>query len=120
MGYSFNPMPDPKTNEHGDMVSLRDYLSLQAHAHKLAGLLMEGRDLVEEYSRANAAGIAREEALRATIAELQRENLELRSAAVEVCALARVWVTVWGDKLSAGSIKRLGELEKKILKETQP
>jgi hypothetical protein len=39
---------------------------------------MEGRDLVEEYSRVNAAGIAREEALRATIAELQRENLELR------------------------------------------
>jgi hypothetical protein len=77
MGYSFNPMPDPKTNEHGDMVSLRDYLSLQAHAHKLAGLLMEGRDLVEEYSRVNAAGIAREEALRATIAELQRENLVL-------------------------------------------
>jgi hypothetical protein len=120
MGYSFNPMPDPQTNEHGDMVSLRDYLSLQAQAHNLARLLMEGRDLVEEYSRANAAGIAREEALRATIAELQRENLELRNAAVEVCALARVWVTVWGDKLSAGSIKRLGELEKKILKETQP
>jgi hypothetical protein len=48
------------------------------------------------------------------------QNAELRSAAVEVCALARVWVTVWGDKLSAKSIKRLAELEKQILKETQP
>jgi hypothetical protein len=55
-----------------------------------------------------------------TVAELERENAALRSAAVEVCALARVWVTVWGDKLSAESIKRLEELEKKILKEAQP
>ena len=52
--------------------------------------------------------------------ELERENSALRSAAVEVCALARVWVTVWGDKLSAESVKRLEELEKKILKEAQP
>lgn len=51
--------------------------------------------------------------------ELERENAALRSAAVEVCALARVWVTVWGDKLSAESIKRLGELEKQILKEAK-
>ena len=48
------------------------------------------------------------------------ENAALRAAAVEVCALARVWVTVWGDKLSAESIKRLGELEKQILKKGQP
>lgn len=52
--------------------------------------------------------------------ELERENAALRAAAVEVCALARVWVTVWGDKLSAESIKRLGELEKQILKKGQP
>ena len=51
---------------------------------------------------------------------LQKENAELRAAAVEVCALARVWVTVWGDKISAESIKRLGELEKQVLKEAQP
>lgn len=51
---------------------------------------------------------------------LERENAELRAAAVEVCALARVWVTVWGDKISAESIKRLGELEKQVLKEAQP
>ena len=48
---------------------------------------------------------------------LLKQNAELRSAAVEVCALARVWVTVWGDKLSAESIKRLEQLEKQILKE---
>ena len=48
------------------------------------------------------------------------ENAALRATAVEACALARVWVTVWGDKLSAESIKRLGELEKQILKEAKP
>lgn len=52
--------------------------------------------------------------------QLVVENNALRAAAVEVCALARVWVTVWGDKLSAESIKRLGELEKQILKDAQP
>lgn len=52
--------------------------------------------------------------------ELERENAALRAAAVEVCALARVWVTVWGDKLSPESIRRLAELEKQILKEAQP
>ena len=52
--------------------------------------------------------------------KLKRENAELRAAAVEVCALARVLVTVWGDKISAESIKRLGELEKQVLKEAQP
>ena len=52
--------------------------------------------------------------------ELERENAALRATAVEACALARVWVTVWGDKLSAESIKRLEQLEKQILKEAQP
>jgi hypothetical protein len=105
MGYSFNPMPDPRTNEHGDMVSLRDYLTLQAHAHKLAGLLMDGRDIVEEYSRVNAAGIAREEALRATIAELQRENLELRSALTPWLA----WEDTGGD-IPASAARRLFQI----------
>ena len=54
------------------------------------------------------------------IKELERENAALRATAVEACALARVWVTVWGDKLSAESIKRLSELEKQILKEAKP
>ena len=54
------------------------------------------------------------------IAELERENEALRATAVEACALARVWVTVWGDKLSAESIQRLEQLEKQILKEAQP
>jgi hypothetical protein len=56
----------------------------------------------------------------ARIAELERENAALRATAVEACALARVWVTVWGDKLSAESIKRLEQLEKQVLKEAQP
>jgi len=57
---------------------------------------------------------------REMIAKLQRENAALRATAVEACALARVWVTVWGDKLSAESIKRLAELEKQILRKAQP
>jgi hypothetical protein len=52
--------------------------------------------------------------------ELERENAALRATAVEACALARVWVIVWGDKLSAESIQRLEQLEKQILKEAQP
>ena len=52
--------------------------------------------------------------------ELERENAALRGAAVEVCAIARVWVTVWGDKLSPDTVKRFAELEKQILEEAQP
>ena len=44
----------------------------------------------------------------------------LRSAAVEVCALARVWATVWHDKLSTDSLQRFAELEQQILQEKQP
>lgn len=40
----------------------------------------------------------------------------LRAAAVEVCAIARVWATVWHDKLSLDSIRRFAELEQQILK----
>jgi hypothetical protein len=54
------------------------------------------------------------------IDELQRENAALRAAAVETCAIARVWATVWHDKLSAESIQRFAELEQQILKEKQP
>ena len=67
-----------------------------------------------QWAKANPDAAARR------IRELERENAALWATAVEVCALARVWVTVWGDKLSAESIKRLGELEKQILKEAQP
>lgn len=52
--------------------------------------------------------------------ELERENAALRATAVEACALARVWVTVWSDKLSAESIQRLEQMEKQILKKAQP
>lgn len=50
---------------------------------------------------------------------LERENAAIRNAAVEVCIIARVWVTVWGDKLSTESIQRFVELEKQIIKEAQ-
>ena len=52
--------------------------------------------------------------------KFEKENIALRNAAVDVCILARVWVTVWGDKLSTESIQRFVELEKQILKEAQP
>ena len=54
------------------------------------------------------------------VTQLERENAELRSTAVELCAIARVWATVWHDKLSNESIQRLSELEQQILKGTQP
>lgn len=67
-----------------------------------------------QWAKANPDAAARK------IRELERENAALLNAAVEVCALARVWATVWGDKLSAESRRHLGELEKRILKEAQP
>jgi len=51
---------------------------------------------------------------------LERENASLRAAAVETCAIARVWATVWHDKLSAESLQRFAELEQQILKGAQP
>ena len=60
------------------------------------------------------------ELLKEQMRELERENAALRSAAVEVCALARVWATVWHDKLSTDSLQRFAELEQQILKEAQP
>jgi len=53
------------------------------------------------------------------VKQLERENAALRAAAVEVCALSRVWVTVWGDTLSQESIQRFAELEREILKGAQ-
>ena len=58
--------------------------------------------------------------LKTLIEGLKRENAALRSAAVEVCALARVWATVWHDKLSTESIQRFAELEQQILKGVKP
>lgn len=51
---------------------------------------------------------------------LTAENAALRSAAVEACAIARVWATVWHDKLSTESIQRFAELEQQILKKEKP
>ncbi len=68
----------------------------------------------------NGKGSEREANLLGKVERLERENAALRTAAVEVCAIARVWVTVWGDKLSPDTVKRFAELEKQILKNTQP
>ena len=54
------------------------------------------------------------------IKQLERENAALRSAGVETCAIARVWATVWHDKLSTESLQRFAELEQRILKEVKP
>jgi hypothetical protein len=70
---------------------------------------------VDEQARLNGKGSEREAALLAKMETLQRKH----SAAVEVCALARVWATVWHDKLSTESIQRFAELEQQILKEAQ-
>jgi len=78
------------------------------------------RDEVKQQAICNGAGAERELALRSTITELQRENAALRSAAVETCALARVWVTVWGDKFSDASLLRFAELEEQILERAKP
>jgi hypothetical protein len=52
--------------------------------------------------------------------QLDRENAALRAAAVETCALARVWVTVWGDKFSDASLLRFAELDEQILERAKP
>jgi hypothetical protein len=54
------------------------------------------------------------------VCRIARENAALRAAAVETCALARVWATVWHDKLSTDSIQRFAELEQQILKKEKP
>jgi hypothetical protein len=54
------------------------------------------------------------------VKQLERENAALRAAAVETCALARVWVTVWGDKFSDASLLRFAELEEQILERAKP
>jgi hypothetical protein len=54
------------------------------------------------------------------VKQLERENAALRAAAVETCAIARVWATVWHDKLSIESLQRFAELEREILKGAQP
>lgn len=96
--------------------------------------LIKARDDIQSLERYNAALREQVEKLDANwkmaedqcfdqvgkIGELERENAALRTAAVEVCAIARVWVTVWGDKLSPDTVKRFAELEKQILKNTQP
>jgi hypothetical protein len=56
----------------------------------------------------------------ALVVWLLGQNAALRVVAVEVCAVARVWATVWGDKLSAESLERFAELERQILNEPQP
>ena len=54
------------------------------------------------------------------VKQLERKNAALRAAAVETCAIARVWATVWHDKLSTESLQRFAELEREILKGAQP
>ncbi len=73
-------------------------------------------DIVHMYELA----IDERDAANESWAALHRENAALRSTAVELCALARVWATVWHDKLSTESLQRFAELEQQILKKAQP
>jgi hypothetical protein len=125
-------------NEHGDMIAITAYYKLQAKVDDLQRQLdnartdwlcdtCEGRGCeaenqnavllaeLEEQARLNGKGSERQAALLAKVETLQRKH----SAAVEVCALARVWATVWHDKLSTDSLQRFAELEQQILKEAQ-
>jgi hypothetical protein len=52
--------------------------------------------------------------------QLERKNAALRAEAVETCAIASVWVTVWGDKFSDASLLRFAELEEQILGRAKP
>jgi hypothetical protein len=52
---------------------------------------------------------------RGRLEEMEKDNAELRQAAVELAAIGRVWVTIWGDKLSEDSVRQFAELEKQIL-----
>ena len=74
----------------------------------------------EEQARLLAGVAERETRLLGKIGELQHQNAALRAASVEACALARVWVTIWHDKLSDESVQLFTQLEKKILREVQP
>ena len=75
---------------------------------------------VDEQARLNGKGSEREAALLAKVETLERDSAALRAAAVEVCALARVWVTVWGDRFSDESLLRFAELELQVLRRAQP
>jgi hypothetical protein len=48
------------------------------------------QDELMEQARANGAGASRELALRSTIAELQRENLALRKAQIDLVTVAKM------------------------------
>ena len=76
------------------------------------------RKLIDQLERENAALKQRCETCEtgAVLDGYVREYDALRTAAVEVCAIARVWATVWHDKLSLESIRRFTELEQQVLK----
>lgn len=75
---------------------------------------------MEQQAICNGKGSEREAGLLAKVETLERDNAALRAAAVEVCALARVWVTVWGDRFSDESLLRFAELELQVLRRAQP
>jgi hypothetical protein len=94
--------------------------SEQALVRTIEELRRENAALREDWQLSERRWVAREKEWAEKTVEIEKENAALRDTAVEVCLLARVWVTVWGDKLSPDSIKRFAELEKQILKKAQP
>ena len=111
-------------NEHGDMIAISAYHKMEADLYdQIYDLQFENAHLrveLEKQAVCNGKGSEREAALLAKVETLERENAALRAAAVETCAIARVWATVWHDKLSTDSLQRFAELEQQILKKAQP
>ena len=110
-------------NEHGD-IAISAYRKMEADLYdQIYDLQFENAHLrveLEKQAVCNGKGSEREAALLAKVETLERENAALRAAAVETCAIARVWATVWHDKLSTDSLQRFAELEQQILKKAQP
>lgn len=94
------------------------------YVREVVELRAENERLTTQNSAAHAAlndsvGYLVYEAVIARAERAEAENAALRAASVEACALARVWVTVWNDKLSDESVQLFTQLEKQILKEVQ-
>ena len=94
----------------------------QTHHEAVRDTLIKAQQDIHRLERENAELRARLELWRdgAITRERDHENTALRSAAVEVAAIGRVWVTVWGDQLSGDSVRRFSELEQQILRRAKP
>jgi len=109
-------MSDRETAPYRRIADLeRENAALREQIHDWENAVLHARDNRSEEQHCTCVA-----PLLGKLKQLERENAALRAAAVETCALARVWVTVWGDKFSDASLLRFAELEEQILKGAQP